>query len=65
MAANIFIRSWIAAAFPMFARAMYRNLGVSWATSLLGFLCVAFAPVSVLLYLFGRSIRSTSRYALD
>ncbi|KIX06752.1 uncharacterized protein Z518_04728 [Rhinocladiella mackenziei CBS 650.93] len=38
IAINTFIR------FPLFAPAMYHNLGVAWATSLLAFLCVAFFP---------------------
>ena len=38
------------------------NQGVPWATSLLGFLCVAFAPVPVLFYIYGARIRSKSRF---
>ncbi|CBX90618.1 predicted protein [Plenodomus lingam JN3] len=39
---NTFIRSLVEALFPLFTRTMYDNLGVAWATSLLGFLCVGF-----------------------
>lgn len=41
---------------------MYKGLGVAWATSLLGFLCVAFAPVPILFYYYGARIRSRSRF---
>ncbi|GFZ44350.1 hypothetical protein JCM24511_02072 [Saitozyma sp. JCM 24511] len=37
-------------AFPLFATQMYKNLGVSWASSTLGFILVAFAPAPFLIY---------------
>ncbi|ORY05798.1 citrinin biosynthesis transporter CtnC [Clohesyomyces aquaticus] len=63
IAVNTFIRSLFGAFFPLFTHAMYRNLGVPWATSLLGFLCVAFAPVPVLFYIYGAKIRARSKWA--
>ncbi|KAF2100462.1 MFS general substrate transporter [Rhizodiscina lignyota] len=63
VAANTFIRSGIGAGFPMFATAMYHNLGVPWASSLLGFLCAALFPVAVLFYIYGAKIRSLSKYS--
>jgi DHA1 family multidrug resistance protein-like MFS transporter len=62
IAINTFIRSIAGAGFPLFAPAMYHKLGVAWATSLLGFLCVAFAPVPILFYVYGARIRAKSRY---
>ena len=62
IAINTFIRSIAGAGFPLFAPAMYHNLGVAWATSVLGFLCVAFAPVPILFYIYGARIRAKSRY---
>lgn len=47
----------------MFATAMYHKLGVAWATSLLGFLTVAFVPVPVLFYIYGKRIRRLSKYS--
>lgn len=41
---------------------MYTSLGVAWATSLLGFLCVAFVPVPILFYFYGARIRQKSRF---
>lgn len=59
---NTFIRSIAGAAFPLFAPAMYHNLGVAWATSLLGFFCVAFAPAPIFFYIYGERIRRKSRF---
>ncbi|KAF2215219.1 hypothetical protein CERZMDRAFT_109963 [Cercospora zeae-maydis SCOH1-5] len=65
IAANTFFRSWVGAAFPMFATPMFHNLGVPWAMSLLGFLCIALAPVPVLYYIYGARIRKLSKYTPD
>ncbi|PPJ52006.1 hypothetical protein CBER1_09643 [Cercospora berteroae] len=65
IAANTFFRSWVGAAFPMFATPMFHNLTVPWAMSLLGFLCVALAPVPVLYYIYGARIRKLSKYTAD
>lgn len=62
IAINTFVRSIAGAGFPLFAPAMYQNLGVPWATSLLGFLCVAFLPVPILFYKYGAKIRQRSRF---
>lgn len=63
IAVNTFIRSFFGAFFPLFTHAMYHNLGVPWATSLLGFICVAFLPVPVLFYIYGARIRAKSKWA--
>ncbi|KAI9723539.1 MAG: hypothetical protein M1828_004135 [Chrysothrix sp. TS-e1954] len=63
LAANTFIRSIFAAAFPLFAEGMYHKLGVDWASSLLAFICVAFVPVPVLFYVYGPRIRRKSKWA--
>ncbi|KAK5133776.1 hypothetical protein LTR08_007426 [Meristemomyces frigidus] len=65
LAANAFVRSFVAAAFPLFSTAMYTKLGVQWATSLLAFLCLALVPAPILLYKYGQKIRSWSRFAFD
>ncbi|PVH75706.1 polyamine transporter 4 [Cadophora sp. DSE1049] len=63
MAANGAVRSIFGAAFPLFAGAMYRNLGVPWATSLLGFLSLAMVPVPVAFWYYGARIRAWSKGA--
>lgn len=62
LAANIFLRSTIGACFPMFATYMYRGLGVDWATSILGFIALALAPVPIIFFIWGSRIRKTSRF---
>jgi MFS transporter, DHA1 family, multidrug resistance protein len=50
LAGNDFFRSSFGAGFPLFASAMYRNLGVGWASSLLGFLAIVFIPIPFFLF---------------
>ena len=49
-AGNDLMRSSFGAGFPLFATAMYKNLGVDWASSTLGFLSIAFVPIPFVLY---------------
>ena len=62
-AGNDLMRSSFGAAFPLFADAMYRRLGVGWASSLLGFVSVAFIPIPFVLYYYGGRIRGASKMA--
>jgi len=57
LAGNDFFRSSFGAGFPLFATAMYNKLGVNWASSLLGFLGIAFIPIPFVLYFFGEKLR--------
>ncbi|KAJ9661330.1 GTPase-activating protein [Coniosporium apollinis] len=63
LAGNNFIRSSFGAGFPLFATAMFHNLGVGWACTLLGCLTVLFIPYPYILYWYGRRLRMASRYA--
>lgn len=63
-AGNDLTRSSFGAAFPLFATAMYNKLGVGWASSLLGFLSIAFIPIPFFLYKYGERLRKRSKYAL-
>jgi MFS transporter, DHA1 family, multidrug resistance protein len=63
LAGNDLFRSSFGAGFPLFATAMYNNLGVGWASSLLGFLGIAFIPIPFVLYLFGEKLRKNSKHA--
>ncbi|KAH8643388.1 putative transporter [Alternaria alternata] len=63
IAVNTFIRSFAGAFFPLFTHAMYHNLGVPWASSLLAFICVVFLPVPILFYVYGARIRKKSKWA--
>jgi MFS transporter, DHA1 family, multidrug resistance protein len=63
LAGNTFVRSALAAGFPLFATAMYHTLGVAWASSLLGFLTAALAPVPYLFFIYGAKIRKLSKFS--
>jgi DHA1 family multidrug resistance protein-like MFS transporter len=63
LAGNDFMRSSFGAGFPLFASAMYNNLGVGWASSTLGFLSIAFIPIPFALYFYGEKIRHASKKA--
>lgn len=65
LAANTLGRSLAGAGFPMFAAYMYNGLGVAWATSLLGFLCVAMVPAPILFFVYGSRIRKASKFSPD
>lgn len=49
LAGNDLFRSAFGAGFPLFASAMYNNLGVGWASSLLAFLSIVFIPIPFVL----------------
>ncbi|KAL2832124.1 major facilitator superfamily domain-containing protein [Aspergillus cavernicola] len=63
IAANTFLRSVFAGCFPLFATAMFRNLGVPWASSLLGFIAMALIPIPYLFYVYGPRIRARGRWS--
>ncbi|MCJ1396384.1 hypothetical protein MMC18_009274 [Xylographa bjoerkii] len=63
LAGNDLMRSSFGAGFPLFASAMYNNLGVAWASSTLAFLSIAFIPIPFVLYIYGERLRKMSKYA--
>lgn len=63
IAANTMLRSLAGGGFPLFATAMYHTLGVAWATSLLGFLCIAMIPAPILFFIYGNKIRKMSKFS--
>jgi len=63
LAANAILRALFGAAFPLFTRDMYKNLGVHWASTIPAFLALACAPMPFLFYKWGYAIRMRSKYA--
>lgn len=63
LAANSLVRSVAAAGLPLAGPRMYRELGTPWATSTLGFICVALAPAPFVFYRYGALVRSKSTWA--
>ena len=47
----------------MFATSMYEDLGVDWATSVIGFIAVGLIPFPLLFWIYGPKIRSWSKFA--
>ncbi|CAK9437508.1 uncharacterized protein LODBEIA_P18860 [Lodderomyces beijingensis] len=65
---NAFFRSVSAGCFPLFGRALFKNLGsdkfpVGWGSSLLAFLSCAMIAIPVFFYLNGPKLRARSKYA--
>ena len=54
----------IAAFFPLAAPRLYDRLGLGWSKSVLGLICVAFAPLPVIFMLFGETIRKSRALAI-
>lgn len=65
MAANTFLRSSFACAFPLFGVQMLHNMGVKWAGLLLALIGVALIPVPFFFHRYGAKIRAKSKFALD
>ncbi|KAJ0419672.1 major facilitator superfamily domain-containing protein [Aspergillus carlsbadensis] len=61
VAANIILRSAVAAAFPLFSRQMFANLGVQWAATLLGCLAAVMIPIPFAFRRYGARLRGRSR----
>ncbi|KAJ7240401.1 MFS polyamine transporter [Mycena haematopus] len=62
-AANTFCRSLVAAAFPLFTVQFFTNLGVHWASTLLGGVGLLLLPSPFLFYKYGARIRANSKFA--
>lgn len=56
------VRSLFGFGFPLFAGQMYEQLGPQWATSVLGFITILLAPISLLLMRYGSLLRARSRF---
>ncbi|KAL4875903.1 major facilitator superfamily domain-containing protein [Aspergillus karnatakaensis] len=61
VAANIIIRSSVAAGFPLFSKQMFANLGVQWAGTLLGCLAATMIPIPFIFRAYGPRLRSKSK----
>ncbi|KAJ6033811.1 uncharacterized protein N7446_007897 [Penicillium canescens] len=65
LAASAILRAFFGAAFPLFTRQMYANLGVQWASSIPGFLTLACLPFPLLMYKYGGALRLKCKYAKE
>lgn len=63
LASSVFSRNIAAALLlPLATYPMYDQLGVGWACSLLGFLCLALAPIPFVFIRYGPTLRRTSAF---
>ncbi|KAF3398113.1 Polyamine transporter 3 [Penicillium rolfsii] len=62
LASSVIMRSIAGALFPLAADPLYYKLGVSWATSILGFASLACIPIPFALLYYGPSIRKRSPF---
>ncbi|KAJ6184845.1 hypothetical protein N7519_006146 [Penicillium mononematosum] len=62
-AANTIIRSAVGAAFPLFSKQMFVNLGVQWAGTLLGCLALIMIPIPLAFIKWGPALRKRSKFA--
>ncbi|THV00011.1 MFS polyamine transporter [Dendrothele bispora CBS 962.96] len=62
-ASNTVIRSLVGAAFPLFTVQMYTNMGINWASTLIGLVSLLLTPMPFLFFKFGRVIRARSKFA--
>ncbi|KAJ5587148.1 MFS general substrate transporter [Penicillium hispanicum] len=63
IAANTFCRSMAASSFPLFSRQMFQNMGIQWASTLLGCVAAILVPIPVAFWFFGKRLRMKSRFA--
>lgn len=63
IAANTFCRSMVAASFPLFSRQMFDNMGIQWASTLLGCFAACLVPIPVAFYFYGKRMRMKSKFA--
>lgn len=62
LAATTVVRSVAGALLPLVGPDMYRALGLGWGSSLLGFIALAFVPVSFLFLKYGERLRTGCRF---
>jgi len=65
IAANTFLRSVLAVAFPLFVDPMYSKLGIPWATSVFAFFGVLLIPIPFVFYVYGPKIRRRGKYTAN
>ncbi|KAI6805296.1 MFS general substrate transporter [Hortaea werneckii] len=58
VAANTFLRSAFAGAFPIFIAPMLHNIGIDWGISVFAFVACLLVPIPYLFYIYGKRIRA-------
>jgi len=63
VAANTFLRSCFAGAFPLVVAPMYHNIGTGPSSSITGGFAALLIPVPFVFYVYGRRIRAGSKWS--
>ena len=63
VAANTFLRSMFAGAFPLVVTPLYHNIGVGPGSSITGGFAVLLIPVPYIFYVYGKRIRASSKWS--
>ncbi|KAJ6142836.1 MFS multidrug transporter [Penicillium samsonianum] len=63
VAANTFLRSTMAGAFPLFVLPLYHNIGVDWGTTIFGCIATVLIPVPFLFFFWGKQIRARGKWS--
>ncbi|KAJ5654377.1 hypothetical protein N7490_001380 [Penicillium lividum] len=61
VAANIILRSSVASGFPLFTKQMFENMGIQWASTLLGCLAAVMIPIPLVFRAYGPLLRGKSK----
>lgn len=64
LAANVVARSLVGAMLPLAGPTLYANLNYGWGNSVLGFISIAMVPVPLLIYKFGKRMRTSQKFQL-
>lgn len=65
VAANTFLRSVFAGAFPLFITPQLHHMGIGWGISVYGFVAVALVPIPFLFYIYGKRIRARGSWSRE
>jgi MFS family permease len=65
LAAGAMLRAFFSAAFPLFTRQMFHNLGIHCASSIPAFLTVVCFPFPFVMYKYGATLRMKCKYAQE
>jgi MFS family permease len=65
VAANTFLRSMLAGAFPLFIGPLIAKVGIDWGVSIFAFISVALIPIPFLFFIYGKRIRARGYWSRE
>lgn len=65
IAANTFLRSALAGAFPLFISQMLHNMGIPWGITVWAFFAVALIPIPYLFFIYGQRLRAKGYWSKE